>query len=277
MNYALICSLVDPASVQIKKALLELFDFVRMNEMFEDEPIYSFKNLKLYTIHDKSIHCENLDELIEADCFIFLSKHSSKSKIPSLSVHSLGNYGDAMLGGREKTLTLSYATLQKKMFQLLVKYNTLSDFDVILETTHHGPYLSRPALFIEIGSCELYWSNDAAARIIAQVVVESCTVKLDPCKTVVALGGLHHCPTFKTFLLESEYAISHVCAKYQLENFSYDLLREMISKTFEDVEFVLVDKKGLGPHKKVVLDVLEENTISYKIREKLSLNGSKCP
>ena len=43
----------------------------------------------------------------------------------------------------------------------------IEEFEVTLETTHHGPLLDTPTLFIEIGSTEEHWGRTDAAEVWA--------------------------------------------------------------------------------------------------------------
>ena len=44
------------------------------------------------------------------------------------------------------------------------------EYDLTLETTHHGPVLSTPTLYIEIGSTESQWKSSAAGDAWASVI-----------------------------------------------------------------------------------------------------------
>ena len=50
-NYAIISSNLDPASVNIKKFLIEGFDFRETDVVFENESVYVKDNIKLYTLN----------------------------------------------------------------------------------------------------------------------------------------------------------------------------------------------------------------------------------
>ena len=48
--------------------------------------------------------------------------------------------------------------------------------------------------------------------------------------TIIAFGGLHHSPNFKKIILNTEFAISHVCPKYNLENLDKNMIKQAIEK-----------------------------------------------
>src|SRR3989344_5739913 len=157
MQNAIISSLKDPASLNIRNNLINNFSFEKTNEKFDNNDVLQYKTenkiLKLYTINDKLIHAENIDKKISADFFIFASKHVSKENTPAFTVHPIGNWSKADYGGKEGKLCPSSALMLKNMFLELVKNaKCKEDYEMTFEATHHGPYLEKPVLFIEIGS-----------------------------------------------------------------------------------------------------------------------------
>ncbi len=118
MKTAIIISTKDPAGMNIKECLLVLFDFKELKEEFDNNYVYELNNnesiikdkeIKLYTTNKETICCENIDKIINADLFIFATKHQSKEGIPSFSCHAPGNWNKAELGGKEKQLCVAPA------------------------------------------------------------------------------------------------------------------------------------------------------------------------
>ncbi len=103
MKIAILTSKPDLAGMNIKDSLLELSPFNQAGE-FQNNPVYELNNTKLYTLNKESIYNENIDQEIEADYYIFATKHESASKIPSLSMHTQGNWSKAEFGGKDRTL-----------------------------------------------------------------------------------------------------------------------------------------------------------------------------
>ena len=96
-------------------------------------------------------------------------------------------------------------------------------FDLTLESTHHGPLLERPALYIEIGSTEREWENTRAAELWAEVISDNLglsgnqPVKWSPGGDVmIGLGGGHYAPRHKAVLSDSELWAGHILANYAL-------------------------------------------------------------
>ena len=263
MQIAIICSTKDEASVNIREQLLS--HFKKTDKRFDNHSVYTKKNklndLALYTTDTEPVYCENIDNKINAELFIFATKHVSKSGIHSLSVHFPGNWGNADLGGKEKKLCLAPASFLKEAFLELEKLNL--NYEIIQEATHHGPYIKKPIMFIEIGSKMKQWNNKTAGKHIANTILK-ITEKIPKYKTIIALGGLHHSPNFKKIILNTTFAISHVCPKYNLKNLNKEMIKKAIEKTDEEVEFIVLDWKGLGQEKNRIINILKELGINYK-------------
>lgn len=258
MKIAIIVSLKDKAGLNIKDNLIEHFNFKRINDIYENNNIYELnKRIRLYTTKKGSVLCENIDNKISADLFIFATKHQSKSGIASLCAHSPGNFFTADFGGKDNELCVCPANYLKCAVQLLEKNNVLG-YDVIQEVTHHGPYMNKPVMFIEIGSSETEWSDVNAGRVIAKTIIELINGNIKEFRSAVGIGGLHHTPNFKKIILKSDISIGHVCPKYMLEHLTKQKVFDAMNKTVPKSEFVIVDYKGLGKYKKKVKDILDD-------------------
>jgi D-aminoacyl-tRNA deacylase len=72
------------------------------------------KGVQLYVAPGSLLSLETLDKAYpDADSFIFLSKHRSDSRIPTLTCHCTGNFSDNPHGGNPKEIAVSYPSLQK--------------------------------------------------------------------------------------------------------------------------------------------------------------------
>ena len=92
---------------------------------------------------------------------IFLSRHFAASGRPSLTLHVIGVPGEspegesAEYGGVKGEVVLPnprFAAWFRRMVQAAHDREVEDEFDLTIETTHHGPSLSAPTMFIEIGS-----------------------------------------------------------------------------------------------------------------------------
>jgi D-aminoacyl-tRNA deacylase len=249
MEYSIIVSSKDLAGINIKKQLLELFDFENKDNY------YQFENIRLYEVEKESIYCENID--VKGDIIIFATKHQSSTNKHSLSVHFPGNWGKADFGGNEKTLNIAPSSLLKEMFIELNKQSKEFDGEITLEATHHGPTVNKPIMFIEIGSDKEQWENESYGKIIAKTIMNVLSKNVKEYESLIALGGGHYPSEFNKILLKTELAIGNICPKYALENLDEDLLKQAIKKNVEEIKGILVDWKGLGPYKEKVKDLAE--------------------
>ena len=71
-------------------------------------------------------------------------------------------------------------------------------------------------------------------------------------------------------MLNSNLAVGHICAKYNLENLDENLIKQALEKIIPKPKFVLLDWKGLGKEKQRILDILDRNNIEYRRSDKES-------
>lgn len=261
---AIISSSKDPAGINIGNNLIELFDFEKTNEKFDDNTIYQNKNIKLYLTNDELVYSENIDKRIDADVLIFASKHISKENTPSFAVHAIGNWNEARLGGNEKQLCPSSAVLLKNMFIELDNHAKKTNYEITLEATHHGPYVEKPAVFAEIGSTEKEWNEKANGGIIARAIMGAIKNENKNYKIAIGIGGPHYCSNFNKAVLKTGIALSHICPKYALQHLDEELINQAIKKTKEKVDFVLLDWKGLGTEKQRIVEMLNNLSLEFK-------------
>lgn len=341
MGIAIISSTKDKASVNIKENLINNFSFNESEEQFDNNNIYEFaknknnainnKNIKLYTINSELIFTDNLDKKINADIFVFVSKHRAQEDRASLTCHAIGNFGKAEHGGKDNALCYSNPILLKKIF-IEFNNNAKEPYEATLEATHHGPYMEKPVLFVELGSNEKYWKDVEGGLLVAKSLVgalegfngfttinnSSISSKIGDFRdtenpkdflvsqknnetnsndnknytnneskinnngknknklmnennnyeSVFVIGGSHYSHVANKAMLESNLAVGHICAKYNLENLDENLLKQAMEKIIPKPKFVLLDWKGLGKEKKRIIDLLDKNNIEYKRSDK---------
>ncbi|HJN56704.1 MAG: D-aminoacyl-tRNA deacylase [Candidatus Woesearchaeota archaeon] len=267
MDIVIISSAKDPASMNIKENLLTNFEFDKSEEKFDNNDIFELKSnsieIKLYTINSELIYTDNLDTKIHADIFIFISKHQSAGGIATLTIHPIGNFGKAEYGGKENKLCISPSYYIKDIFNELNKI-TQADYEITLEVTHHGPFMEKPLLFIEIGSTEKEWENKNAGSIIAKTLIHVLNSNEKNYESLFVIGGQHYNNIANKVMLKTEYAAGHICAKYNLQNLNAEIIKEAMEKTIPKSKLVLLDWKGLGKEKQRIVDILEKNNIEYK-------------
>lgn len=268
---SVIVSKTDLAGLNISEQLITEFNFKKTKKEFDSNLIYSNnlikgKEIDLIFINEKQVAADYLNEL-ETDLFVFASKHSSESGKPTFSVHSIGNFNKAELGGKEKTLVKTSSLVIKNFFLNLLKQTKKENLDwpVLMEQTHHGPFLSKPSVFIEIGSTETEWKNKTAGKIIAFAIMDSFFNFNSNFKTAVGVGGTHYCPSFFKVMAETDVALSHILSKYYVNEIDFVLFEQMIKQTSEKVDFVLFDWKGLvSEQRKKIISFCEKLNLDWK-------------
>lgn len=246
----------DPAGHNMAKFL--------SSKMTKDEDIFRGKNYDLTIISSPAISADWLEKKYHYDGFVFLSKHAAQSGELALTCHSTGNFSTAQFGGNEKQVAIPHPHLQKSYMQKLYQNKDLfSDFQVIIEATHHGPTaLSKPTMFIEIGTTEKQWNDESLCNSVAKLVDQ---IMLEPIKkspVAICFGSTHYPEKFTEELIHGKHALGTVMPKHALEFLDKKLFSHIMSQN-KDAESALLDWGGLGPHKQKVLDLL--NTTSLEV------------
>ena len=266
--YTLVASEKDLASITMVEYLKNNKGFFTIDNDNESVILQSkeYKNVKLIVCNKSLLHLEDLDEISiwkssDIQSYIFLSKHASKSGIPTLTCHFAGNYADNPYGGNSREIALSYPHLQKQYLSHITNVKSaIPDYDIVIESTHHGPTsLKRPVLFVEIGSTEKQWKDTNAASIVCDCILNVIEDDSKLCRKVgVGLGGTHYPIKFNKLLLNSEFCLAAVATKYDLRSIDEDMLRQMILKSIEKVTHVIVDWKGLGKEKDRIMRLVAD-------------------
>ena len=254
MKIAIIASAKDPAGMKIIQNLLKLKKFpARIGE----------HDVNIFQREEGIVHLENIDGEIEADIFVFASKHVSRAGIHSLTVHSLGNWNKAEAGGIERKIVPAPAALMKLCLKLLDDKAKDVHYEVIQEATHHGPFLRKPAMFIEIGCSEKSWTDLTAGRIVADVIIEAIqSYNCENGENALGIGGMHHCPNFRKIMLSSDESVSHVCPKHMLEFLDDEMIKEAMEKS--GAKKIVLDWKGLGKEKERIVKLISEMGIEFR-------------
>lgn len=207
----LVESAADPASVNIADRLRELVDWDRKG-LFEGERVLAHGDLRMITIEGMHITDENLHErlppsLTDPEVVVYLSRHKSESGKPTLSVHPIGNFVGAPYGGQEGTVVPAHPGWMAGILEALDARDT-EGYEVTYEATHHGPYLEHPTLFYELGSTEDEWTDEAAARVLAEALLDADPVEDRP--AVLWVGGGHYCPKVNDRVRAGELVPGHI-------------------------------------------------------------------
>ena len=251
--------------------------FKETDVIFDNHPVYEFesnpKDIKLIHSKKDGVESNHLDQNLDAELYIFASRHRAASGTPALLIHPTGNWSKITLGGNENELSYTSAwALKEGLLELKEKkdeYN-LEEFKVDLEVTHHGPTnLRTPLIYMELGSSEKHWKNEEAALVVGESIINTAmkfAKKSDfKKKCFVGFGGNHYAYRFHKHIMENEEAyISHIAAKHTLDSLTKERILEAFQKTLEKPNIALIDKKGAtSPQRKKIIEILDEIEKEY--------------
>ncbi len=269
----IVASNKDMASQNIAKQILKHYPFEKQREIFQGNPVYeanlNYKEVQMITLNSESVYAQNLtDSFPHLELLLFVSRHSSLSGTPTLSVHTPGNLGEAELGGLTKKVSISPANAMRDVLRTMMrlKQEMQLNYEVSYECTHHGPSLDVPTMFVELGSSPKQWSDSKAAEAIAHSTMETVSwFGGSQAKAVLGIGGPHYNNKFTRLALENEIAFGHIIPKYAFPNVNSEILKQCVERTLEKVELAILDWKGIkGEYKPKVIEMLEEERIPFE-------------
>jgi D-aminoacyl-tRNA deacylase len=167
-------------------------------------------------IHDEGVDLRFPVSVREArPTLVFPSIHRSERDVPSLTVHPLGNPGPrAEVGGRPRTLVPTDPRRMAAALRLLDEGAGPVKLAATYEATHHGPALSLPAFFIEIGYGALARPPSEAVELLANVIPR---IEVDPVDRIaLGVGGGHYVPHFTELALRRRWAFGHLLSRHAL-------------------------------------------------------------
>ena len=224
----------DIASVNQADALLKMCDWKELPPV-EGLRAYSYKHARMWWLPDGCLWEDNLDKRWELETgelikeVIFPSRHSAASGKPSLTLHYIGTMQVPEpevppFGGKAGDCPPPNPRLAPWWRELNKVASDFDGFDLSLETTHHGPWIETPSLFIEIGSTEKTWGHLPAAELLAGIIFRG--LGLDgglgignwngEGKVVVTLGGGHYAPRGNMLGMHENVWLGHMLATYAL-------------------------------------------------------------
>jgi D-aminoacyl-tRNA deacylase len=188
-----------------------------------------YEDIVMMSIPDIHIRAENVDDIakqkgIDAKEIIFLSRHKAVSGIPTLTVHPIGNYHDAEFGGRSKTLVKASPATMSEILRNILSSDT-GEFKASFEVTHHGPFVSIPAVFVEIGSDAPQWKNEDASKVISDALLK---LHDNGYENAIGIGGGHYAPRFTEVAEKYKINIGHMIPEYAFRDADDDDLIRMI-------------------------------------------------
>jgi len=248
----IVSSLKDRASAHIRQRLLALVSHEDAGPEFLGEKVLRLRSDRFRTsipaylaTNPEDTHLgedhlpERFEEAISGEIpeqggpprvlsCIYLSRHSSQSGARTLTVHPIGNYGEASFGGRAGVLVPCDPYMVSLLLRGLERHSGKAEgFVVNFEVTHHGPYSDRPVCFIEVGSDETAYADEGAATAVASAVVDGVATWSEGFTSpgglperygpmLVGIGGGHYAPRHTDVALSRNGVFGHMVPTYQL-------------------------------------------------------------
>lgn len=226
----IVVSRADSASVAIGEQLLRLEDWETDRDDSRADgdgggTVYRAPGVVLREFDALHLHLDGVAAAFaDPDLLVFASRHSGETG-PLLTAHHTGNFGSADHGGRANDLARACPNAHDRVLDAL-EAAAPPEYEVGMECTHHGPSeVGAPSMFVEIGSAEPQWADEAAARAVARAILDLRNVSPDRERDdgedrnrrhLVGIGGGHYAPRFERVVRETSWAVGHVAADWGL-------------------------------------------------------------
>ena len=269
----LVASNKDVAGLNITRQILDHYPFKVTGTTFQKNPVYQAqinkKEVTLIILKEETINAQNLtDSFTKPNLVVFISRHSSRSGKPTLSVHTPGNIGPAEFGGLPNKVSISPATAMHDALKALsyFKEGMQLEYEVSYECTHHGPSLNAPTMFVELGSSPKQWRDSKAAEAVAHAAMSTIGKFAKPGNSaVLGIGGTHYNKHFTRMALNEKAVFGHMIPKYAVPLLTSEMLHHCVNKTLEKVKCVILDWKGIkSADKPQLLKALSETGLPYE-------------
>ncbi|MEM4914937.1 MAG: D-aminoacyl-tRNA deacylase [Thermosphaera sp.] len=250
--YGLVYSVNDPAGLGIARILKQYLSLEKGSVCRNAEECFIGSNLVLAGFKEDVIYFDFLDERMPNDVsiYIVLSRHSSEAGVKSYTVHHTGNFGyEALYGGRPRELGVSSPKTSWLLLRQLYKNREFFkrlDYEVSYEATHHGPTsVSKPIVFIEIGSTAQEWNEILNHQVVASSIKSFLLeTNAHECEPYIGVGGGHYPRKHTEIALRDKICFGHIIPKYALQYLSLEILDQMIGRSDCELRGVVVEKKG---------------------------------
>jgi D-aminoacyl-tRNA deacylase len=264
----IVYSTLDIAGINIAQQILKHYPFTKSTQTYQTLPLYTADinghPTTMVALQKEAICAQYLpDDYPDAELIVFISRHTSQSGKPTLTVHAPGNFDNAEFGGYPKTLSIAPALAMQTALRALAHYKetlSLNDYQVSYECTHHGPSLAVPAMFVELGSSPAQWRDTHVAKAVAHSALNAIsTFTKTPASAVLGIGGTHYNEKFTTLSLTGTVSFGHMIPKYALSNIDAAMIKQCIKQTSETVHLAMLDWKGIASKDKPnILTALEQ-------------------
>lgn len=232
----------NTASKTIANVLISQHGFIKRKENEWERDGVKLLDTQLPTVLD-------VPESLETDLIIMLSSHKSRIPGKMLTVHIPGNWGEAGMGGDSRTLNIANPHRLQMIAKAMKAEADRIDWPFCLEADHHGPTISIPIIFVEIGNNEEQWSDKMAATAVANAVLAS----LGPVtKTISAIGfgGGHYQKKLTERVISGEIAVGHMAPKYAIDSIDISMFKQALEKNTEKIDKVIILKDEVNASQK---------------------------
>ena len=191
------------------------------------------------------------------DSFVFLSRHSSQSGQLALTCHTTGNFDEAHFGGNPRQVAIPMPSLQKQYMKMLWERRAdFEDFDITLEATHHGPTaLSKPTIFVEVGTTERQWNDMDLCGSVASILHDALH-RTGRYQMAVGFGGTHYPKKFTEQVIDGQYAMGTIVPKRALEYVDESMMSHILARNC-DARTALLDWNSMGRYRRGIVRMLE--------------------
>ena len=259
----------DPAAMNIADKVVQLSERSGPNRTvsgLEAVPLrWNESEFTLVYLEESPLYAQRHLAAMRPSSATFLSTHRSETGIPCLTVHCTGNIGEAKYGGDPHEVSIAPAAMMREaLTELKRRVDTLGiSYPVSYEVTHHGPTIDFPVMFLEIGSSESHWKDQAAGMAVAKAALSSLKHNDSGAGVHIGLGGPHYAPLFTARTLEKGICFGHMVSWHNLHDLDREMLAMIARRNIGVLEGAILDWKGLKEEKKRVTALLDQMSIRY--------------
>jgi D-tyrosyl-tRNA(Tyr) deacylase len=237
---------IDPVAGRVFDKLSEIYNLHETDIIVDDSPVLEYSDEggdRFYFVGTHKVICHDYNNYLPVinnyfsdydmtGLITWHEGHNAPDRI--LSVHTTGDVETGCFGPANPVY----------MHNLLLSLENnrtnaqLADFTVTTEATHWSgviygggtpdmiPQFPVPIVDIEIGSTSESWSNETAAKVIAQSLTGIFTVNEKSFKSLLCAGGVHFEPSFANAVFQTwednAFGISHILGNHWLVTGQYE-------------------------------------------------------
>lgn len=192
---------------------------------FEGLPVHARPGFLMAQTPTMHLDCDGIDARLRTAGFAFdtvlvASRHRAESGKPALTVHPIGNWGAADYGGLPGRLAPAAPIVMGRVLRRLAAEAGAARLkhQVTFEATHHGPLLSTPTAFVEIGTDESSWTDRGLGRVVARAILAANEESIgDRAPALVYIGGSHYAPRATDLVKAGRLNVGHILPAHAMQ------------------------------------------------------------